>query len=354
MASEPLAEDLWNLYYKCYSFLHSLRRCREPDAWPSEVNSLREDLEGLLEMAERFSGLDKMLQLAERMDRLPGRATAKSMREAVWEAKRILEEKEKVFKSLGIDPENGDHEWIWEKAASEALYSRRLWKGRMSLERLREMIAAREEGFFGGGEDPELMWRIISFLKEYMLEKVAKEVYGELKGQIKTFYELFLEEYREMILESYEDYKWALEELGRPVKPLESIVAEVCGAGLAGLLDEEAGEDRKLLDKFTGNLNRLKDELGFMESYRSIQETRERRKHLILAHYHARRVEELLDRVRELTSKYPGLSKMVRETEELLRRVKEEGEVEEEDLEWVRMQEEGEQSDLDMFLEVRE
>jgi len=42
-----------------------------------------------------------------------------------------------------------------------------------------------------------------------MLEKVAKEMYGELKGQIKTFYELFLEEYREMILETYEDYRWA-------------------------------------------------------------------------------------------------------------------------------------------------
>jgi len=59
-----------------------------------------------------------------------------------------------------------------------------------------------------------------------------------------------------------------------------------------------------------------------------------------------------LDRVRELTSKYPGLSKMVRETEELLRRVGEVGEVDEEDLEWVRMQEEGEQSYLDRFMEV--
>ena len=62
------------------------------------------------------------------------------------------------------------------------------------------------------------------------------------------------------------------------------------------------------MERFTGNLNRLKDELELVEAYRSTQNWR---KHLILAHYHARKVEKLLDEVRGLTSKYPGLRKIV-------------------------------------------
>lgn len=336
-----LLMDVMSLYYRCNRF----------DGQPSMVAQLEEALNKLMEEARKLGGLGQAIRLATEEGMLYRYRNPMKLVERIEKIYAKVREQMATFKKIGLEPDNESHDHVWIVATSPLLYSRSLWKGRMSLERLKEMVRNEEgEGLFYGDEDAELLWRVIQVVKTKMLEKRVSEQLKKLHEAINMLFNYFLEAERGHVLELYEEYRWLMEELGKTPKSLEAVIAEAWGAGCAKLLldwdDSEVRKDRKTLDEFMTALRSARD------WHRQAEEAESRLEaisNLMRARYFADKLRKILPEAEAVAKKYAGYLRFIREAEEVLRSL-EEVKVSEEDYEWVRMELEGDQDSLDKYL----
>ena len=337
-----LVMDVMSLYY----------RCRGYDANPTEVAQLDEALSKLMEEARRLGGLGQAIRLAYERGFLQHYRNPMKLIEMIERLQRSVRERIALFEKIGLKPDSPKSDQIWGIATSPLLYDPDLWKGKMTPERLKELIEAKE-WVFEGDEDPEVLWRAIQAVKSKIIKKRMEQVLKDLKSWIDSFFQCFVEQERDMALDRYEEYRWLAEELGEPVRSLEAIIAERWGGGCAKLFlewdDPEVEKDRRILDEFMMALDSAKNRLDMAERAEKSGERREAISNLMQARYFADKLAKILPQAEKLAEKYSGYKRFIREAREVLQRL--EGvKVSEEDYDWVRLEVEGEQASLDSYL----
>jgi hypothetical protein len=345
MSLDRELEGLARLLGEVVSLYH---RCRGFDAPPSMVAQLDEALSSLMEGARGLGGLGQAIRLAAERGLL--RQNPMRLVEVIERAQRLVRERMALFEGVGLDPGSPEADKIWGLANSPLLCDPDLWRGRMGLERLRELIDA-GEGVFDGDEDPEILWRAIQAAKDRAIRRRVEGVLRDLRFWIESFFKSPVREVGEMVVQRYGEYRWLMDELGEPAKSLEAIIAEAWGSGCAKLLldwdDPEIDGHRRILGEFMDALDSAR---SWLERAGLAADRREAMSNLTRARYFADKLMRLLPEVEALAGKhYAGYLRFVKEAREVLQRL--EGvRVSEEDYMWVRLELEGEQASLDSFL----